>query len=176
MVYFVDTAHFVFNCYLGFLWCFTRVFVRAPSGRQRWNVLGAIDAITHKLITVTNETYITSTEVCTLLRKIAAAHIEQAITVVLDNARYQRCAKVQECAQLLGIELLFLPPYSPNLNLIERLWGFVKDTCLYSKYYSSFADFKQSITECLAETNGKHAPQLKTLLTLKFQMFKNVKL
>ena len=122
----------MFTCYLGYLWCFTRVCVRAPSGRQRWNVLGAIDAITHKLITVTNETYITSAEVCTLLGKIAAAHVEQYITVVLDNARYQRCAKVQECAQSLGIELLFLPPYSPNLNLIERLWGFVKDTCLYS--------------------------------------------
>jgi len=138
--------------------------------------LGALDAITHKLITITNETYITSEEVCTLLRKIAAAHVEQIITVVLDNARYQRCTKVQECAQLLGIELLFLPPYSPNLNLIERLWGFVKDTCLYSKYYTSFADFKQSITLCLDETNGKHAQQLKTLLTLKFQTFKNVNL
>ena len=110
--------HFVFNCYLGYLWCFTRVCVRAPSGRQRWNVLGALHAITHELITITNETYITSTEVCALLRKIAAAHVDQIITVVLDNARYQRCAKVQECAQVLGIELLFLPPYSPNLNLI----------------------------------------------------------
>jgi transposase len=175
-VYCVDAAHFVFNCYLGFLWCFTRVFVRAPSGRQRWNVLGALNAITHELITVTNETYITSEEVCQLLYKIAAAHVAQAVTVVLDNARYQRCAKVQECAQILGIELLFLPPYSPNLNLIERLWGFAKDTCLYSKYYSSFADFKQAITLCLGETNGKHAKQLQTLLTLKFQMFKNVHL
>jgi transposase len=152
------------------------VCVRAPSGRQRWNVLGAIDAITHTLITVTNETYIPSEEVCTLLRKIAAAHVEQFITVVLDNARYQRCAKVQECAQVLGIELLFLPPYSPNLNLIERLWGFVKDTCLYSTYYTSFVDFKHAITMCLDETNGKYALQLKTLLTLKFQTFKNVKL
>ena len=166
----------MFNCYLGYLWCFTRVCVRAPSGRQRWNVLGAINAITHTLITVTNETYITSTEVCTLLGKIAAAHAEQYITVILDNARYQRCAKVQECAQLLGIELLFLPPYSPNLNLIERLWGFVKDTCLYSTYYTAFVDFKQAITRCLNETNGKHAKQLQTLLTLKFQTFKNINL
>jgi transposase len=166
----------VFNCYLGYLWCFTRVCIRAPSGRQRWNVLGAIDAITHKLIPVTNETYITSAEVCTLLGKRAAAHAEQCITIVLDTARYQRCAKVQECAQSLGIELLFLPPYSPNLNLIERLWGFVKDTCLYSAYYTSFTDFKQSIKTCLNETNGKHARQRQTLLTLKFQTFKNVSL
>ena len=176
MVYFVDAAHFVFNCYLGFLWCFARVCVRAPSGRQRWNVLGALNAITHELITITNETYITSEEVCALLRKIAVAHIDQVITVILDNARYQRCAKVQDCARALGIELLFLPPYSPNFNLIERLWGFVKDTCLYSTYYTTFADFKQSISGCLSETNGKHKQQLKTLLTLKFQTFKNAKL
>ena len=176
MVYFVDAAHFVFNCYLGFLWCFTRVFVRAPSGRQRWNVLGALNAITHELLTITNETYITSEEVCALLQKIASVHVDQAMTVILDNARYQRCKKVQECAWALGIELLFLPPYSPNFNLIERLWGFVKDTCLYSQYYSTFADFKQSIRGCLSETNGKHKQQLKTLLTLKFQSFKNVNL
>lgn len=175
-MYFIDAAHFVFNCYLGFLWCFTRVYVRAPSGRQRWNVLGALHAVTHELITVTNETYITSSEVCLLLEKIAAAHVEQLITVVLDNARYQRCSKVQEYAQSVGIELLFLPAYSPNLNLIERLWGFVKDTCLYSKYYTSFADFKHAITTCLSETDGKHAKQLKTLLTLKFQAFKNANL
>ena len=175
-MYFVDAAHFVFNCYLGFLWCFTRVLVRAPSGRQRWNVLGALNAITHELLTITNETYITSEEVCALLQKIASAHINQVITVILDNARYQRCKKVQECAASLGIELLFLPPYSPNFNLIERLWGFVKGTCLYSKYYTTFADFKQSIHGCLSETNGKHAKQLQTLLTLKFQTFRNVNL
>jgi transposase len=95
-----------------------------------------LNAITHELLTITNETYITSEEVCALLWKIAVAHIDQVITVILDNARYQRCAKVQYCARTLGIELLFLPPYSPNFNLIERLWGFVKDTCLYSKYGS----------------------------------------
>lgn len=150
--------------------------MRAPSGRQRFNVLGALNAITHQLLVITNETYITSTEVCALLSKIADAHVGQGVSVILDNARYQRCAKVQEYAQALGIELVFVPPYSPNLNLIERLWRFVKDTCLYSKYYPSFADFKHAIQECLNETNGKYAKQLATLLTLKFQTFENVKL
>ena len=56
------------------------------------------------------------------------------MTVILDNARYQRCALVQTVAQELRIELLYLPTYSPNVNLIERLWKFVKKQCLYSKY------------------------------------------
>ena len=57
------------------------------------------------------------------------------MTVILDNARYQRGALVQAVAQEVGIELLYLPTYSPNLNLIERLWKFIKKQCLYSKYY-----------------------------------------
>ena len=149
--------------------------MRAPSGRQRFNVLGALNAVTHQLLTITNQTYITSSEVCALLQTIAAAHQNQIITVILDNAPYQRCTRVQDAARLLGIELLFLPPYSPNFNLIERLWGFVKDTCLYSQYYASFADFKQAISTCLSQTQGKHQPQLKSLLSLNFQTFKKVK-
>lgn len=61
------------------------------------------------------------------------------ITLVLDNARYQKCQLVTELASTLAIELLHLPSYSPNLNLIERLWKFVKKQCLYSKYYSDFS-------------------------------------
>jgi hypothetical protein len=59
-VFFVDAAHFVLGAYLGFLWCFERLFVKSASGRQRFNVLGALNAISHELIIVTNETYIKS--------------------------------------------------------------------------------------------------------------------
>ena len=76
------------------------------------------------------------------------------------------------CAARLGLELLFLPPYSPNLNLIERLWGFVKDTCLYNIYYEKFPAFKEAIATCLAETQGRHKTALNRRLTLKFQSFK----
>ena len=70
-MFFVDAAHFVFKAYLGFLWCFTRIVVRSPSGRKRFNVLGAFNAITQQLITVTNETYINAESVCLLLQKVA---------------------------------------------------------------------------------------------------------
>src|SRR5712672_3009272 len=109
----------VLRAYLGFLWCFVRVMVRAPSGRQRFNVLGALHAVTHELITVTNDSYINSASVGELLEKIAGLGLTTPITVIMDNARYQRCRYVLELAARLGIEVLFLPPYSPNLNLIE---------------------------------------------------------
>jgi len=109
--------------------------------------LGAINALMKELILVTNTTYITSVQVCEMLVKIAECRrAEIPITIVLDNARYQRCKLVLEKAAELGIELLFLPPYSPNLNLIERLWKFVKKQVLYSKYYERFEDFKTAIT------------------------------
>jgi transposase len=98
-------------------------------------------------------------------------HLTIPITLVLDNARYQRCALVQDLAATLQIELLFLPPYSPNLNLIERLWKFVKKEALYSQYYQDFASFKAAITKVLNETSGKHKQALDSLLTLNFQTF-----
>ena len=147
--------------------------VRAPSGRQRFNVLGALHALTYQLITVTNDSYINATSVCELLEKIAALGLQTPITVVMDNARYQRCRLVLEKATQLGLELLFLPPYSPNLNLIERLWRFVRKECLYSHYYEHFTLFKQAITDCLAETTGRHHAALSRLLTLEFQTFES---
>lgn len=169
-VYFVDAAHFVLGAFLGFLWSFTRIFVKTPSGRQRFNVLGALNAISKELITITNTTYITSTQVCELLKKIALIS-HNPITLVLDNARYQRCDLVVNLAKELGIELLFLPPYSPNLNLIERVWKFTKKQCLNSKYYSDFNLFKSAISSFLSSMHQVHATKLKTLLTLEFQLF-----
>lgn len=171
-VYFVDAAHFVLGAFLGFLWSFTRIFVKTPSGRQRFNVLGALNAITHEIITVTNATYITSNQVGELLTQLAN-NATRPVTVVLDNARYQRCAFVTRLASELGIELLFLPPYSPNLNLIERLWKFVKKHCLNSKYHSDFHQFRQEITDFLEHANEQHSAELASLLALNFQTFAN---
>ena len=120
---------------------------------------------------ITNDTYINAESVCELLRKIALLNIEVPITLVLDNARYQKCKIVAELALQLNIELLFLPAYSPNLNLIERLWKFVKKTALYSKYYPDFGSFKRSISDCLNQTHTTYKKELDSLLTLKFQVF-----
>ena len=176
IVYFMDAAHFVFAPFLGYLWSFSRLFVRAPSGRKRFNVLGALNAITHEVITGTNDTYINAQSVCTLLMHIASLHINIPITLVLDNARYQKCTVVQDRAALLHIELLYLPSYSPNLNLIERLWKFVKKPCLYSKYYADYDAFTIAIADCLQHTHDQYKKELDSLLTLRFQTFEKVQI
>jgi transposase len=175
-VFFVDAAHFVLSPYLGYLWCLARLFIKAPAGRQRFNVLGALNAITHALVTVTNDTYITAVSVCELLLKLVALKLPTPITLVLDNARYQRCKLVQELAASLDIELLFLPAYSPNLNLIERFWKFVKKQCLYSKYYPDFSSFKNAILQCVTTAHLTHKQTLNSLLTLQFQSFEKTQI
>lgn len=170
-VFFMDAAHFVLGAFLGYLWSAVRLFLPTPSGRQRWNVLAALNAITHEIVTVSNDTYITASSVCQLLEKLAALNLGVPITVFLDNARYQRCALVMEKAQSLHIELCFLPAYSPNLNLIERLWRFVKKKCLYSHYYEKFALFQTAITDCLEHTQTTYKTDLDSLLTPHFQLF-----
>jgi len=168
----VDAAHFVLAPFLGYLWSTVRLFLKAPSGRQRLNVLGALNAVTHELITIINDAYINSQSVCDLLWKIACLNLQTPVTLVLDNARYQKAGIVQQLAAQLKIELLFLPPYSPNLNLIERLWKFVKKQCLYSRYYAEFQSFSHAIIDCLQKTHSTYKPQLDSLLTLEFQTFK----
>ena len=175
-VYFVDAAHFVFAPFLGCLWCVARRFVRAPSGRKRYNVLGALDAVTHRLIRVTNHEYINAESVCALLRAVAEAAVGLPITLVRDNAPYQKCALVQGLAASLGIELLYRPSYSPNLNLIERLWRFVRKESLNSTYYEAFEQFTTAIDECLDGLPTVHKGEMETLLTHKFQMFEDVPL
>jgi transposase len=175
-VFFVDAAHFVFGTFLCCLWSFTRIFVRAASGRQRFNVLGAWNAVTRELIAVTNTTVVNTETMCELLRKIAALGLMGPITLVLDNARYQRNAVVQALATQLGITLLYLPSYSPNLNLIERLWKFIKRRALYGRYHPTFAEFQAAIQEVIGGPSTTHAEKLKSLMTLNFQRFEDVSL
>ena len=175
-VFFADAAHFVLGTYLCCLWCKMRLFVKAAAGRQRYNVLGAWNAVTNSLVAVTNTTVVNSETACELLRKIAAQSVGRPVTVVLDNARYQYCHVVLDLAQKLGIELLYLPSYSPNLNLIERLWKFVKKNALRGHYYANFTDFRAGIDDCLAQIEATHRPVLATLMTHNFQTFDNVSL
>ena len=173
-LFFVDAAHFVWRPFLGFLYTLVVRYVKSASGRKRFNVLGALHAVTHELVTVTNHAYINSQSVCELLEKLHEQFGDLPIVLILDNASYQRCHLVRDKARDLGVRLVFLPPYSPNLNLIERLWKFVKKQVLYNKFYQDYEAFHSAILDCLEQTDTTHKETLDTLLTPKFQTFQNV--
>ena len=102
--------------------------------------------------------------------RLVARRVAGPVTLVLDNAKYQRCALVQG----LGVELLYLPPYSPNLHLIERLWRFVKKECLRAVYHATYDDFTGAIDQCLATLGTTHKAAMGSLLTHNFQTFDDV--
>lgn len=171
---FMDASHFVLGCdFLGGVYSRTRRFVKTFSGRQRYNVLGAINFTTKKVHTVTNNTYITATEICQMLRLVASKYPGKKIHIVLDNARYQKCDMVSLLAKELSIDLVFLPPYSPNLNLIERLWKFTKGK-LRIKYYDNFATFKQTIDDIIAGADNIFKEQISNLIGEKIQLYDNL--
>lgn len=172
---FLDASHFVMGCdFLGFIYGKTRRFVKSFSGRMRYNVLGAIDFVTKEVVTITNDTYITATEVCQLLRDISSKYEGKSVHIILDNARYQKCKVVQRLAAELNIDLVYIPPYSPNLNLIERLWKFVKNE-LRTKYYDDFKLFCYEIDGIIASTSAGNKGKIANLIGTKVQLFDDLK-
>lgn len=173
-VLFMDSVHFVLAAFVAIVWCFERTFVKTASGRFRLNVIGAIHATSKELTALYNTTYITADSVVQLLERIAEKYAGLPIYIFLDNARYQRCRLVTETAARLGIQLVFLPPYSPNLNLIERLWKFVKAEVCAATYFEDAKSFQKAIIDFLNTLHRKPMKkELQTRLALNFQLFDN---
>jgi transposase len=127
-------------------------------------------------VAVTDTTVVNALPRCELLRAIAAQGPALPVTVVLDNARHQKCALVQDLARPLGIEPLYLPGYAPNRNLIERLGRFIKRDAVYGRDHPTFTDFKAAVEETISALGGKHKEKRAALLTLNFQVFDDVSL
>lgn len=136
--------------------------VKSNSGRQRLNINGALD-INACEVTITVEETLNGMTVLTLIKKIREVYPQAGkIYLICDNAGYYKKGTVQTEAKKLNIELVFLPPYSPNLNLIERLWKFFKKKVMNNKYYEKFSDFKDAVFEFFSGIK-KHKPELKTI-------------
>ena len=130
--------------------------------------------MSQKVHFLTNATYINASTIVEFLYQLRLYYFDmKPIYIVLDNARYQHCNLVRHIAGQLNIHLIFLPPYSPNLNIIERLWKFIKKKCLYATYYDCFDKFKEAIIGTMKKTNEdeNYVNELKSLLSLKFQLF-----
>lgn len=125
---------------------------------------------------VTNTAVVNALRMCELPEKVASKGLIGSVTLLLANARYQKCALVQEEAERLGLAMLYLPGYSPNHNLNERLRRFIKRDALYGRYHPTFADFKAAIERTIADLGTKPKAPLKNLLTLNFHVFDDVSL
>jgi transposase len=169
---FSDPMHQIHNVENGYAWqeigrAGTKE-IPSNTGRRRLDIIGAINPVTMQPTILLEEENCNADSIVRLLEAIKKQyHQAETICLILDNARYQKGVIAQSKAKELGIDLVYLPPYSPNLNLIERLWKFFKKKVMKNKYYEDFKTFKNAI-EKFFENFDQYNNQLLILLNFKF--------
>lgn len=170
----MDPTHQVHNTDNSYCWqdkgkAGTKIIL-SNSGRKRINIIGAINAITRKPTTLITEDNCDKEMIKCLLGEIRKDYQDAGrIYAFLDNARYSWNKEVRAEAKKLDIKLIFLPPYSPNLNLIERLWKFLKKKIRKNIYYNTFRKFRKAIFDFFKNIE-QYKTELEKLLTLKFEI------
>ena len=145
-VFFVDAVHPVHNSMAAYGWMKKGEFreLSSNTGRSRLNIHGAMNAETLETTVITSEDNVNAHSTIELLKYLETLYPRASkIYVILDNARYHYCKAVQAYVTHSKIQLIFLPSYSPELNLIERLWRLFNKHILYNQYYATFVEFKK---------------------------------
>lgn len=171
-VYFMDAVHPQHNSTPAYGWVKKgqEAELRANCGRQRLNINGVIDIDTLKTVVQFDDT-VNADSTIALFKKIERKHRKaKVIYIIADNARYYRSAAVKEYLENSRIKILFLPPYSPNLNLIERLWKYFRKVVMNNRYYQTLEQFTEAAQAFFANIK-EHRKALKTLLTENFHIF-----
>ena len=144
--------------------------VLSNTGRRRLNILGAVNMVNQDIVPFITEENCNKECIKVFLDEVRKTYTSALkITIFLDNARYQRNYEVQEYAQKLGITLEFMPPYSPNLCLVERVWKFFKKKIIKNKYYDTFEKFEAFVCEFFQNWD-QYKSELASLLSLNFEI------
>lgn len=136
-ILFMDAVHFTLGAFTCNVWCKGELYLPTGAGRNRFNLLGAVDPFSMELIESHSMMYVNAEQVNIFLEKVRAGSGDIPVSIVLVNARYQHCRAVKDKAAQLGIDLIFLPPYSPNLNIIERLWKYTQKEVLNARFFET---------------------------------------
>lgn len=172
-ILFVDGVHPQHNSLPSYGWLpkGEETKLKSNTGRQRANLSGALDSETLEVIIQEHRT-LNAEATIAFFRLIERKNSEApSIYIILDNAGYYKGEKIREYLKTSRIKLVFLPPYAPNLNLIERLWKFFKKKVLYNRYYQTFSEFRFACLTFFHKKNlRKHASELDSLLTQNFQI------
>ena len=141
------------------------------SGRKRLNILGAYNQDTHKFHHLTGEENCNADRVVEFLELIEKSYsCSSNITIFLDNAKYFHAAKVRDWLDNQSVvNIVHLPAYAPNLNLIERFWKYAKEQLVKNKYYKEYKTFRATVFQFLNHVDD-HIDKLKTLMVDKFQI------
>jgi len=173
-IYFMDGVHPQHNSVAAYGWIKreTTKTLESNTGRKRVNINGAVNIAQLNVVTEFDER-VNGQSTIALLQKLIRKHRKaKKIYIICDNARYYRSRLVREFIAGTKIVLVFLPPYCPNLNLIERLWKYFRKQVLYNKYYEKFSDF-QAACHHFFDSIKEHKYALRTLLAENFQIIKD---
>src|SRR5262245_26651428 len=177
--YFLDGVHPLYGLEVLFCcWLLVgqRFEVGVGGGRKRFNILGAYCPDDHEYLdrryTDKNLNAQSLNELFTLMM---ARHPQTTLfRIYLDNARYHHAVVLKEwlahVKQERGVtfDLKYLPAYSPNLNLIERLWKFLRKKAL-QKWHPTFEEMQQAVSEVLDHLEC-YEEQLASLMTERFHL------
>lgn len=169
-LYFADGTHPTHNTKTGRGWIRKgKDFeIDCNSGRRRVNINGAVRAHKPEHLVYDLAERINAQSTQRLCRQLLKKHPGKTIYLICDNARYNRCRWLQQWAKSQRIEFVFLPAYSPNLNLIERLWRLLRKQAINSIYYETYDQFRQGIVDFLDNTKN-YKEEIRSLLTLNFR-------
>jgi transposase len=146
--------------------------IKSNTGRSRINIHGAYNPATQEIVIHEDETLNTE-NTKKFFKKIEDYYNGKAkIYLILDNARYYKNKEIDEYLKTSRIEILYLPAYSPNLNLIERLWKFMRKKVMNNKFYEKFALFKKTLLEFF-ENSEKYRDELASFIGQRLHLFKN---
>ena len=143
--------------------------IQQGASRTRVNVTGAIDLSTMQVVTEHPDTVNGETTV-NFLKKLKDANPDASkLHVILDQSGYHRSEAVRAFAGVSGIDLHYLPPYSPNLNPIERLWKVMNEHVRNNHFFKSAKEFREAISDFFEQTLSKIAQSLRDRINDNFQ-------
>lgn len=174
VVIFMDAVHPQHNTRSDYVWAKRGQDkeVRSNTGRKRININGAMNFHQPQEVTIVEADSINAQSTIELFKELLRKYPDkETISVFADNARYYCNAALRAwLEQNPKIKVFHLPPYSPNLNLIERLWKFMRKKVINIKYYPKFDEFQQAIKEFFQNIE-QYKQELKSLMAPNFQRF-----
>lgn len=174
-VYFLDGSHPTFNNNFGYAWIKkgTDFPIKTQDGRKHLNLMGAYNPKNQETV-ITNYETLNREAVLDFLKILRRKNQDYRLHIIWDNVPYQHAKDVKILAEELNINLVYLPPYSPNLNLIERYWGFLRKKVLQNRYYKTFDEFHDAILKFSRKKTKKLKQSLRKYIPEKFHLLQPI--
>ncbi len=171
-VYFLDGCHPTFNNHFGYAWIKkgSDFSIKTQDGRKHLNLMGAYDPKNKETVIKNYET-LNREAVIDFMKLLRKKNGEKRIHIIWDNVPYQHAKEVTRVAKEINIEIVYLPAYSPNLNLIERYWGFLRKKVLRNQFFETFEDFKEAILSFSKIKTQKMKKALASYIPEKFHLY-----